>query len=176
MYSTISAQENTKQTGNPQAWNRETYKIMCSMKEMKREWLFTTWDSHKEVIRFKIQAKGNTFPKQGIVKLCNLLSVVDAKYLNGFKRDYTNACRILLLVAIKKSNKSFDASRCFRSPSADGCQKLGGWHRMTLPSVAHRFPTVPWRQDTGARGLLGLSRVATLAEELWRQEVWQASL
>lgn len=108
---------------------------MCNIKEMKRESLFTTWDSHKEVIRFKIQAKGNTFPKQGIVKLCNLLSAVDAKYLNGFKRDYTNACRILLLVAIKKSNKSFDASRCFRSPSLMTARNWvddTGWHFLQL--------------------------------------------
>lgn len=136
---------------------------MRSMREMKREWLFSTWDSHKEIIRFKNQAKGNTFSKQGMVKLCNLLSVVDAKCLNGFKRDYTNACRILPLVAIKtRNNRSLDATGCFRSPWADDCQKLGGWNRMTVLSVLRSFPKEPWRQDPRARGLLGLFGTVTL--------------
>lgn len=154
---------------------REVSEVMRSMREMKRERLFSTWDSHKEIIRFKNQAKGNTFSKQGMVKLCNLLSVVDAKCLNGFKRDYTNACRILPLVAIKtRNNRSLDATGCFRSPWADDCQKLGGWNRMTVLSVLHSFPKEPWRQDPRARGLLGLFGTVTLCKgalKLWRQEV-----
>lgn len=69
--------------------------------------------------------------------MCNPLSVVDANYLNGFKRDHTNACRILPPAAIKpRNNRSFDATESVRSPSAVGHQTWGEWSWLTALHLA----------------------------------------
>ena len=52
---------------------------------------------------------------------------MDAKYLNGFKRDYINACRILPLVAIKKKKKGqkrHNTTKVLMQPDASEVPKL----------------------------------------------------